>query len=77
MRILYHCHREGLITNLNPMGKLKSFEMEMIRATKFLVRQIKRKYTPEEAFAQVKGSYGLEIHDAVFCSVRDSLKLKS
>lgn len=36
-------------------------DIETERCGKFIIRQIRRGYTPEEAFIQAEGSYGLII----------------
>lgn len=49
------------------------FTQELMRAVSFYVSQIKKKWTPEEAYYQVCNSYGVIIADCVLDEIDEAL----
>lgn len=47
----------------------KTIERESLRATRFLVSQIKKGWTVEEAFTQLESSYGHMIYTQVISNL--------
>lgn len=49
-----------------------SIKRESLRATRFLVGQIKKGWTVEEAFQQLENAYGHMIYVQVVCNLKRS-----
>lgn len=52
------------------------FTTEVMRAVTFFVAQYKKGWSPEEAWQQMKGSYGLDVATSAMHYVSDSLKTR-
>ena len=51
----------------------QSFNKEVDRATNFLVQQIRKGWTMQESFIQMRGSYGSLVSTKVLNNIKDCL----